>query len=64
MEYWEFDIPVFLGTFKTEIRYSLILLDKKIISSNQIYSNLNLDQFGSKIERGHFPDNIMDPCND
>lgn len=60
-EYWEFEIPIFKGPYKTKMRYTLMLTDSSSISSNEIDTYLNYEQFDSESKQGHTPGNIMDP---
>ncbi len=60
-EYWSFNIPVFKGTIKTKLRYTLTIDKDKTISSNEIIAYLNKDQFEKEKKEGHRTNNIMDP---
>ncbi|MEQ1732273.1 MAG: hypothetical protein ABL940_01285 [Bacteroidia bacterium] len=60
-EYWTFDIPIFKGTTKTKLRYTLTIdKDTKVIS-NEIIAYLNKGQFEKENKEGHRSNNIMDP---
>jgi hypothetical protein len=63
-EYWSFDIPVFKGTTKTKLRYTLIISEDKKISSNEIVAYLNKGQFDKKNKEGYRSNNIMNPYKD
>lgn len=63
-EYWEFDIPIFKGDFKTKLRYTLFVDKDKKISSNEIVAYLNKGQFDSERKQGHNAINIMDPYDE
>ena len=63
-EYWSFNIPVFKGSFKTKMRYKLIVDKEYNIYSNEIITYLNLGQFDKENKAGHNPNNIMDPYTD
>ncbi len=60
-EYWDFDIPVFKGSIKSKLRYTLIIDQDKKISSNEIDTYLNKGQFSDENKEGHINGNIMDP---
>jgi hypothetical protein len=60
-EYWSFDIPIFKGSIKTKLRYTLTIDKNNKISSNEIVAYLNKGQFDKKNKQGHSSDNIMDP---
>ena len=60
-ECWSFDIPVFNGTIKTKLRYTLTIDKDKKISSNEIVAFINKGQLDSKKKQGHRSKNIMDP---
>lgn len=60
-EYWSFDIPVFKGTFKTKLRYTLTFANDTKISSNEIVTSLNMGQFDNNKKEGYYSSNIMDP---
>ncbi len=59
-EYWQFEVPVFKGDFKTKLRYVLQIDDKEVYS-NEIFVFLNNNQFDKKRKEGHTSQNIMDP---
>ena len=44
-EYWSFDIPVFKGTFKTKLRYTLNMGKDSSIHSNEVDTRINKGQF-------------------
>ncbi len=60
-EYWSFNVPVFEGTFKTKLRYALILNNDLKILSNEIVAYLNNDQFDKNKKQGRKNTNLMDP---
>lgn len=60
-EYWDFDIPVFKGSMKTKIRYTLKIDNDNKIVSNEIDVYLNPKQFDSDFREGYQNNNIMDP---
>ncbi|HXB13702.1 MAG TPA: hypothetical protein VNZ45_17065 [Bacteroidia bacterium] len=66
-EYWQFDIPIYQGEIKTQIRASVIYEDnlngdRKVIYSNPISGSINPGQFWRKM--GHHAVDIMDPYNE
>jgi hypothetical protein len=63
-EYWGFDIPVFKGSFKTKLRYTLTIDKENKISSNEVIAFINRSQLDKKNKQGHTPNNIMDPYDD
>lgn len=63
-EFWEFDIPVFKGLYKTKTRYVLIISKDTRIVSNEIISFINKKQFNKDSKQGHSPIDIMDPYRD
>lgn len=63
-EYWSFDVPVFKGSFKTKLRYTLLLGERETISSNEIVAYLNPGQFDPIRKEGHQAVNVMDPYSD
>jgi hypothetical protein len=63
-EYWEFEVPVFTGKFKTKIRYSFSPDNKEKIYSNEIVAFINKDQLDPKKQQGHNSNGIMDPYED
>jgi len=60
-EYWSFDIPVFKGTIKTKLRYTLAIDKEKKISSNEIVAFINEGQLDSENKQPHRSRNLMDP---
>ena len=63
-QYWSFDVPVFAGTFKTKMRYTLLLDKEQKISSNEVAAFLNTSQFNKESKQGHTANSIMYPYND
>ena len=63
-EFWEFDIPVFKGKFKTKIRYTLTINKEKKICSNEIDAYINKEQLDPKKQQGYSRQNLMDPYDD
>lgn len=60
-EYWEFDVPVFGGSFQTKLRYSLMVDERTTIRSNEMAAGVNASQFLKNRREGHVPANVMDP---
>ncbi|MBS1560250.1 MAG: hypothetical protein JSS89_01460 [Bacteroidetes bacterium] len=60
-EYWSFDIPVFKGTIKTKLRYTLTIDKRRKISSNEVVAYLNKGQFNVGHVHEYRSNNIMDP---
>ncbi len=60
-EYWSFDIPIFKGSYKTKLRYTLTIDKNNKISSNEIVANLNMGQFDKDNKQGHSSSTVMDP---
>ncbi len=63
-QYWSFDMPVFAGTFKTKIRYVLLVDNEPKIVSNEVHAYINTPQFNRESKQGHNANSIMDPYND
>lgn len=63
-EYWSFVIPVFKGSIKTKLRYTLTIDKNNKISSNEIVAYLNKGQFDKDNKQGHSSNNIMDPYSE
>lgn len=63
-EYWSFDIPVFKGTIKTKLRYTLKIGNDYKIISNEIVTYLNKGQFDKENKQGYGGNNIMDPYDE
>lgn len=63
-EYWGFDIPVFKGTIKTKLRYTLTINNDRKINSNEIDTYLNKGQFNPENKEGHTSNNLMYPYED
>jgi hypothetical protein len=63
-EYWEFDVPVFKGSFLTKMRYVLDMGEKGKIISNDIAVRLNKGQLDPARKQGHMPEGIMDPYDE
>jgi hypothetical protein len=64
-EFWEFEIPVFTGNYKTKLRY--VAGRKKGVPSlvsNEIEVLINNNQFDPEKKEGHNPNGLMDPYND
>jgi hypothetical protein len=63
-EFWSFDIPIFKGKIKTKLRYTLTIDKDTKVSSNEIVSYLNKEQFDKENREGHKNNNLMDPYNE
>lgn len=63
-EYWEFNIPVFDGKFKTKIRYSFSQNGSGKIYSNEIDAFINKDQLNPEKKQGYKNNGLMDPYED
>ena len=61
-EYWEFDVPRYLGQIKVKLRYRLDIGQGSILYSNEVTAFINKKQFS--VKQGHSPSGIMDPYND
>jgi len=62
-EYWEFDIPVFKGSYSTKLRYQLSY-DSTTIYSNAINARINPEQMNPERKVGHVPQSIMAPYSE
>jgi hypothetical protein len=62
-EFWQFNIPVFKGEFKTKLRYQLTR-GKQIYYSNEVFTFINKKQFDPERKEGHSKKNLMDPYDD
>lgn len=62
-EFWEFNIPVFKGDFKTKMRYQLTR-GKQVYYSNEILTCINRKQLDPERKEGHSKKNLMDPYDD
>ncbi len=63
-EFWEFSIPVFKGSYKTKIRYTLSLGKEGQIHSNEIAAFINKDQLDATKKQGYNRKGLMDPYED
>ncbi len=63
-EYWEFNIPVFTGDYKTKIRYALSLDKETKLVSNEIVAYINAGQLDKSKKQGSTSVNLMNPYND
>ena len=62
-QYWEFEIPKFVGKINTRLRYQIYLgKEKKYLYSNEILASINKKQL--QVKQGHEPQGLMDPYND
>ena len=61
-EYWEFNVPRYLGQIKVKLRYRLDTGQGSILYSNEVTAFINKKQFS--VKQGHYPNGIMDPYND
>ncbi len=62
-EFWEFDVPIFKGDFKTKLRYTLTR-EKQVYYSNEVIAFINRKQFDPERKEGHSKKNLMDPYDD
>jgi hypothetical protein len=63
-EYWEFAIPAFKGSFKTTMRYVLRIDDTLKVTSEEIITSINPEQFNTENKQGHMVEGLMDPYYD
>lgn len=64
-EFWEFTVPIFKGSYKTKMRYTLLRgKDQDPLYSNIFEGYINPNQFDEELKEGHTPTNIMDSYND
>ena len=61
-EYWEFNVPRYLGQIKVKLRYRLDAGPGNKLYSNVVTAFINKKQFS--VKQGHSPNTIMDPYND
>jgi hypothetical protein len=61
-QYWQFNIPVYSGKHKVQLRYKLSGKNNATWHSNEITAFINKKQLSDK--QGHTANNIMDPYKD
>lgn len=61
-KYWEFNIPKYIGSTKTKLRYRLNVNAEQVIFSNEIRVSYNPEQLTEK--RPYRPSGLMDPYDE
>lgn len=61
-EYWEFNVPRYLGQTKVKLRYRLDAGQGSMLYSNEVTAFINKKQFS--VKQAYYKNGIMDPYND
>lgn len=62
-EFWQFNIPVFKGNYKTKLRYELTR-GKHVYYSNEVIAHIDRKQFDPKRKQGYSKNGLMDPYDE